>query len=118
MNGLDLRMLVSRRDFLQAAAGAAVLGTQARRAERILVIGAGMGGLSAAFELVAHGHDVMILEARTRPGGRVQTMRDPFPDGLYADAGAMQVYDSHIRGQRYIAQFGLELDPIRPTAPG
>ena len=51
-------------------------------------------------------------------GIRVFTMRDPFTDGLYADAGAMQVYDSHQRVQRYIAQFSLDLDPIRPTAPG
>ena len=114
--------MLSRREFLFAAASAAIVrapafakataGKQAR-AQRILVIGAGMAGLSAAFELVAQGHDVTILEARTRPGGRVQTMRDPFADGLYADAGAMQVYDSHTRAQRYIKLFGLELDPIR-----
>ena len=88
------------------------------RAQKIIVIGAGMSGLSAALELVALGHDVTVLEARTRSGGRVFTMREPFADGLYADAGAMQVYDSHTRGQRYIKQFGLELDPIGPTAPG
>jgi monoamine oxidase len=95
-----------------------MLRAQPARTQRILVIGAGMAGLSTAFELVAQGYDVTVLEARTRPGGRVQTMRDPFPDGLYADAGAMQVYDSHLRAQRYIQQFGLELDPIRPAAPG
>ena len=111
-------MLISRRGFLQAAAGAAVLRVPSARVQTVLVIGAGMAGLSTAFELVAAGHDVTVLEARTRPGGRVQTMRDPFPDGLYADAGAMQVYDSHVRAQRYIQQFGLELDPIRPAAPG
>ena len=97
-----------------AAAGVA----RPSRAQKIIVIGAGMAGLSAAFELVAQGHDVTVLEARTRPGGRVHTMRDPFPDGLYADAGAMQVYDSHARAQRYIKQFGLELDRIGATAPG
>lgn len=77
-----------------------------------------MAGLSAAAELAALGYDVTVLEARTRPGGRVFTMREPFADGLYADAGAMQVYDSHARVQRYITQLGLELDPIRPAATG
>lgn len=43
---------------------------------------------------------------------------DPlFADGLYAERGAMQAFDSHARVQRYIQQFGLEIDPIRP-APG
>jgi len=119
--------VVSRRAFLRhAAAGVAALSVPsawpaqapAERPQNILVVGAGMAGLSAALELAALGHAVTILEARTRPGGRVLTLRDPFPDGLYADAGAMQVYDSHARAQRYIQQFGLELDPIRAGAPG
>lgn len=88
------------------------------RAQKIIVVGAGMAGLSAAFELTALSHDVTVLEARTRPGGRVFTLRESFADGLYADAGAMQVYDSHTRAQKYIKQFELELDPIRATAPG
>lgn len=76
-----------------------------------------MAGLATARELVGGGHDVTVLEARTRPGGRVLTLREPFADGLYAEAGAMQVFDSHERVQRYIQQLGLEIDPIRP-APG
>lgn len=120
--------MLNRRAFIRrTAAGAIGLSAAAlrvpvvrtsARAQRILVVGAGMAGLGAALELVNQGHDVTVLEARTRPGGRVFTMRDPFADGLYADAGAMQVYDSHQRVQRYIAQFSLDLDPIRPTAPG
>ena len=89
----------------------------APRAQTIIVIGAGMAGLSAALDLVAKGHDVTVLEARTRPGGRVFTIREPFADGLYVEGGAMQVFDSHARVQRYIQQLGLEIDPIRP-APG
>jgi monoamine oxidase len=85
--------------------------------QKIVVIGAGMAGLAAAMELIARGHDVTVLEARTRPGGRVFTIREPFADGLYAEGGAMQVFDSHTRAQRYIQQFGLEIDPIHP-APG
>jgi monoamine oxidase len=72
-----------------------------------------MAGLSVALELLAQGHDVTVLEARSRPGGRVFTIREPFADGLYAEAGAMQVFDSHARAQRYIQQSGLPTDPIQ-----
>jgi len=118
---------VNRRTFVRssvaglagiAATSLPMITRVSARAQKIIVIGAGMSGLSAAFELVALGHDVTVLEARTRPGGRVFTMREAFADGEYADAGAMQVYDSHERGQRYIKQFGLELDVIRPSAAG
>jgi monoamine oxidase len=123
---------LDRRRFLrQALAGAAAISAapirhltsatlRARGAptpQKIVVIGAGMAGLSAALDLLAKGHDVTVLEARTRPGGRVFTIREPFADGLYAEGGAMQVFDSHARVQRYIQQFGHEIDPIRP-APG
>ena len=40
---------------------------------RILVIGAGMSGVTAARQLKALGHDVVVLEARDRVGGRVNT---------------------------------------------
>ena len=120
--------MLNRRAFIRRTAAGAVglsaiaLGVPvvraSARAQRILVVGAGMAGLGAALELVNLGHDVTVLEARTRPGGRVFTMREAFADGLYADAGAMQVYDSHTRVQRYISQFQLELDPIRSSAPG
>jgi len=83
--------------------------------QNIVVIGAGMAGLSAALQLLAKGHHVTVLEARTRPGGRVFTIREPFADGLYAEGGAMQAFDSHTRVQRYIEELGLEIDPIRPA---
>lgn len=41
--------------------------------ERILVIGAGLAGLAAAQELKRYGHDVVVLEARDRIGGRIWT---------------------------------------------
>ena len=40
------------------------------------------------FELMERGHDVTVLEGSRRTGGHVKTIRDPLPDGLYADVGA------------------------------
>jgi monoamine oxidase len=79
---------------------------------KVIVIGAGLAGLAAAYELVAAGHDVTVLEARLRPGGRVYTLRSPFADGLYADAGAISFSNSrHIR--RYVDEFKLQVEPLR-----
>lgn len=83
-------------------------------AKKVIVIGAGLAGLSAAYELTQAGHDVTILEARRRPGGLVHTIREPFADGLYAEAGATWVRDNHDLTMRYIKLFGLPLDPIVP----
>src|SRR5437870_3012718 len=44
---------------------------RARAAKRGIVIGAGLAGLVAGYELTESGHDVTGLEARTRPGGDV-----------------------------------------------
>src|SRR5437763_14464425 len=38
---------------------------------RVAVIGAGLGGLAAAAHLVGRGHEVVVLERETVPGGRV-----------------------------------------------
>jgi monoamine oxidase len=82
--------------------------------QRIVVLGAGLAGLSAAYELRRAGHDVHVLEARERPGGRVLTLRHSFDDGLYADAGAVSFHDTHELPRRYAAHFGLVLVPDPP----
>jgi monoamine oxidase len=85
------------------------------RPQKIIVIGAGLAGLSAAYELTKAGHDVTVLEARNRPGGRVHTLRDPFAEGLYAEAGATRIPDHHHFTLNYAELFGLALDPFQPT---
>src|SRR5215204_6441595 len=118
-----------RRDFLkQTALAAAAVSASSRHPsasgqkalerrgapKRVIIIGAGLAGLSAAYELTQAGHDVTILEARTRPGGRVHTLRDPFADGLYAEAGAARIPDHHHFTLKYVELFGLALDPFQP----
>ena len=43
---------------------------------RVVVIGAGLGGLAAALRLQGQGYDVTVLEGRERPGGRAYQLRD------------------------------------------
>jgi len=73
-----------------------------------------MAGLVAGHELSKLGHDVAILEARTRPGGRVYTLREPFSDGLYAEAGAARIPDEHELTLKYVKEFELPLEPFYP----
>lgn len=82
--------------------------------KRVIVIGAGLAGLCTAFELDALGHDVVVLEAQARPGGRVHTLRSPFSDGLYAEAGASRIPTSHDLTLAYTRLFGLRLVPFEP----
>jgi monoamine oxidase len=80
------------------------------------VLGAGLSGLAAAHELVGAGHDVTVLEARTRAGGRVLTLREGFADGLYTEAGAIFVPDHHQELMHYLRLFDVPLEPL-PAAP-
>jgi monoamine oxidase len=84
--------------------------------KRVIVIGAGMAGLVAGFELARQGHDPLILEAQNRVGGRVYTLRD-FAPGLYAEAGAMRIPRVHDLTLRYCDLFGLELRPFMMGNP-
>lgn len=86
------------------------------RRKRVVVIGAGMAGLVAAFELARQGHDPLILEAQNRVGGRVYTLRS-FAPGLYAEAGAMRIPRVHDLTLKYVNLFGLSLRPFMMGNP-
>ena len=65
-----------------------ILSTQSQHmSPQIIVIGAGLAGLSCASELVKAGHSVLVLEARDRIGGRTHTHVGE-ADGAPMDLGA------------------------------
>ena len=77
----------------------------------VVVIGAGLAGLASAYELKRQGHEVLVLEAQNRVGGRVFTCRD-FAPGLHAEFGAMRIPRCHDLTLKYCRQFKLTLQPF------
>jgi monoamine oxidase len=123
-------MSLTRRSFLQHAAWAApafaALPRLASAEEpaaakpgvpprKVIVVGAGLAGLGAAYELAQSGHEVTVLEASHRPGGRIWTLREPFADGLYAEAGAVNYGASFRLTDHYAKAFNLSV--VHPKPP-
>jgi monoamine oxidase len=67
----------------------------------VVIVGAGMAGLTAGLLLKEAGHRVTILEARNRLGGRVYTYRG-FAGRMYGEFGAMRFPAHHLLGQHLI----------------
>jgi monoamine oxidase len=82
-----------------------------RPGKEVIVLGGGVAGLVAAYELARAGHEPTVLEAQNRVGGRIKTLRD-FAPGLYAEAGAMRIPRAHELSLAYCTHFGLELQPF------
>jgi monoamine oxidase len=117
---------INRRRFLKEislSAAALALMPYVARAERrggiklmgepksIVILGAGLAGLAAGYELKQAGHKVTILEARKIAGGRLQTLRS-FAEGQYAEAGPLSFPQEHTFTFGYATDFKL---PIRPA---
>lgn len=83
----------------------------------VIVVGAGLAGLTCALELEQAGLKVTVLEARNRVGGRVWTFRG-FASGQVAEAGGEFIEAGHLRMSALADRFGLELAQARFIRPG
>ncbi|MCC3768788.1 FAD-dependent oxidoreductase [Streptomyces sp. UNOC14_S4] len=96
----------------------------------VLILGGGIAGLTAAYELGRRGYHCTVLEAQERLGGRNRTARngdelyevdaagDPqhtytctFDDGLYLNLGPGRIPYHHRRVLHYCSTFGVALEP-------
>jgi monoamine oxidase len=123
-------MILSRRNVLRSAAAVGAAGAVAPLAPGsahaadpapdpatvydAVVVGAGLSGLAAAQRLVAAGRSVLVLEARNRPGGRVQTV-PTLGGGLHFDAGAEFIGPTQNHIQALADQYGVATLPTYNT---
>ena len=82
------------------------------RGVSVLVAGAGLAGLAAARDLMMNGADVTVVDARSRVGGRVSTVRDGFVDGQHAEAGGDLIDEDQQEIRRLAEELGLPLSRI------
>lgn len=115
---------MNRRNFIKTstAASAALLlpiglaASSQKTKKKVIVLGAGLAGLTAAWEIVQAGHEVIVVEARSRSGGRVLTLREGFTSGLTAEAGAMSFNDNYFNLIRYVKLFNIPYESLRAPA--
>ncbi|MDX6720345.1 MAG: phytoene desaturase [Solirubrobacteraceae bacterium] len=73
---------------------------------RVVVVGAGLGGLGVALRLQGAGHEVVVVEGRERPGGRAYQLRDA---GFTWDMGPSLITMPWVLREAFAAG-GLDLD--------
>jgi monoamine oxidase len=96
-----------------------------RTSKKVLVLGAGIAGLTAAYELGKAGYDCVVLEGKGRPGGRNWTVRGgtterdldghrqtaDFTDGQYMNAGPARIAQWMVTLD-YCRELGVEIEPF------
>jgi monoamine oxidase len=85
--------------------------------KKIIIVGAGMAGLVAASLLKDAGHNVIVIEASDRVGGRVYTLRSPFGANQYLDVGPMRIPSNHYLTLAYTKKFRLPVNLFINSTP-
>jgi len=116
-------------DFLKpppAVAAGLEIPRESGSGKTVVILGAGVAGLCAAYELDQAGYDCVILEADHRLGGRSLTVRRgdvfreidgpaqqcAFDEGLYLNVGPGRIPHHHVHVIDYCRRFGVSLQPF------
>lgn len=109
-----------RRRLLQSAGASALLAgcqslpapMRAGKHEDVVIVGAGIAGLTAAWRLRQQGIGVRVFEAQERVGGRMLSLRNYFPDGQVIELGGELIDTDHVRIRALANELGLPLDDL------
>ena len=110
----------TRRQLLAAGAGVAAAAAASRFAPaaraadspRIVVVGAGLAGLSCAYRLKQAGYAAQVYEASDRIGGRCWTIRGAFAEAQIAEHGGELIDQGHTAIRQLAQHLGLKLDNL------
>ena len=112
---------LSRRDFLGASAVAGVTLTGLPRMvrkmgvitpPRVVIVGAGLAGLTCAYRLRQAGVFATVYEGNTQLGGRCWSIRGAFSDGQVAEHGGELIDQAHTEIRHLAQELGLTLDNL------
>ena len=118
---------ISRRHFLGTAAAAAAFAACKKPPtadikkpdgpREVVVIGAGVAGLTCAYRLHKAGVPVRVFEGQKRVGGRMFSLRGQFPENLVCELGGELVDTGHEKLRGMCGELGLELDDFSTDDP-
>ena len=93
---------------------------------KVIILGAGIAGMTTAYELGKLGYNCQVLEARERPGGRAHTIRRgtvseedgptqtcAFDEGQYFNCGAMRIAYHHSTTLAYCRELQVPVERFR-----
>jgi monoamine oxidase len=89
----------------------------AATAPRIVVVGGGLAGLTAAYRLKQAGYQAKLYEASDRLGGRCWTIRGAFDAGQVAEHGGELIDQGHTEVRHLAQELGLQVQNLLAAEP-
>lgn len=111
------RLKPTRRAFLGGTAALAAAAAARAEAPRVVIVGAGLAGLTCAYRLKQRGISATVYEASGRPGGRCWTLKDHFAEGQFVERGGELIDQGHTAIRQLAQELRLPLDNLLRAEP-